>query len=105
VSHQAILRKAGEDILKMAGADAVYTPNDGPDVPCRVHIDHDLDRQPSGYSGQIYGSGIMLKTLLHILGKRPERGETFTVGETTYHVDDTHKSNGIFVVCTVREAS
>jgi hypothetical protein len=105
MSHQAILRKAGEDILNTAGADAVYTPNDGPEVPCRVHVLNDMDRQPSGYGGQIYGPGIALKALSHVLGKRPERGETFAVGEMTYQVEDTRESNGIFVVCSVREHS
>ena len=104
MSHQAILRKAGEDILKKTGSDAVYAPNDGPVVSCSVHIAHDLDRQPSGYSGQVYGPGIKLKALLHILGQRPKRGETFTVGETTYQVEDTHESV-IFVVCNEKEHS
>lgn len=105
MSHQTILRKAGEDILNASGVDAIYTPNIGPEVACKVHISRDLDRQPSGYSGQIYGPGLRLKALLHILGKCPERGETFTTAETVYQVDDTAENNGVFVVCTVRETS
>jgi len=101
----AIFRRAGEDILTANAVDAVYTPDDGPDIPCRVHISRDPDRQPSGYGGQIYGPGLRLKALLHVLGKPPERGETFTVGDTAYKVEDTPGNNGIFITCTVREAT
>lgn len=104
-SHEAVLRKAGEDILKMTGTDAVYKPNDGPEIPCRIHISHDLGRQPSGYSGQVYGPGITIKALFNVLGKDPEQGETFEVGETIYRVEDTPENNRIFVMCTVREIS
>lgn len=106
MTYRATLQKAGEDILNMTtDTDAIYTPNDGPEISCRVRVGHNLDLQPSGYGGQVYGPGITIKALFHILGKEPERGEAFAVGETTYQVEDTRENNGIFIVCSVREVS
>jgi hypothetical protein len=97
-----IFNEAAEDLFDQLGQDAIFTPTMGDPVNCKVNLEHDVDLQPGGFDSQVWGEGITIEAILSVLGKEPDQGETFTVGETDYTVQTVQENDGRFVKVVVK---
>jgi hypothetical protein len=76
---RAVFAAAVPNIFIAAGEDAVFTPATGDPIPCKVFIDFNVMLQPSGVEVQVWQQGTTIEALLSVLGREPNRGETFTM--------------------------
>ena len=99
---EEIFDQAAEDIFNQMGQDAIYTPNAGYPVECKINLERDVDLEPHGFDSQVWGRGITIEAILSVLGKEPDSGETFMVGETVYKVQTVQANDGRFVKMVVK---
>jgi len=103
MTAEEIFDQAAEDIFdQMDTKDAVFTPTAGDPVPCKINLERDVDLEPHGFDSQVWSRGTTIEAILNVLGKEPEKGETFTVGETVYTVQTVQENNGRFVKVVVK---
>jgi hypothetical protein len=69
----------------------------GDSVECKIFIDFDVMLQPAGVETQVWQQGTTIEALLSVLGKEPDRGETFVYDETTYTVQAVIANDGLTV--------
>lgn len=97
-----IFDQAAENLFDQMGRDAIFTPVMGDPVNCRVNLERDVDLEPHGFDSQIWGRGVTIEAILSVLGKEPDKGETFTVRETVYEVMTVQENDGRFVKVVVK---
>lgn len=95
------LHTAAADILNTIGVDAVFTSAAG-DVDCKVDIVKDVDFEPFGVEAQVWGKGITAEAILSVIGKEPDRGDTFMANGTAYTVQSIRENDSLTVVCVVK---
>ena len=66
--------------------DAIFIPETGDTVPCKIRIYEDDEPYPDGYSAQVLESEIIIEYQKADINRDAVRGETFTIGETIYTV-------------------
>lgn len=103
MSAKDIFAAAAMAMFNALGQDAVFTPAVGDPVSCKVDIEKDVDLQPIGYEAAVWAKETLLECLLAVIGKEPDRGETFQVGSTIYKVKSIVKNDGTFVTAAVNE--
>jgi hypothetical protein len=80
-----------------AGADpgpATFNPASGAPVPCQVDIRHDVQLQ--GDQSQVWRLGSVLEYLIAETGRVVLVGESFTVGATTWTVQEIVSNDNRF---------
>jgi hypothetical protein len=103
VSADDIFDQAAMDMFdQMDTKDAVFTPAVGDPVPCKINLEFDVDLEPHGFDSQVWSRGTTIEAILNVLGKEPDKGETFTVGETDYTVQTVQENDGRFVKVVVK---
>ena len=102
---RAVFAAALPGIFDATGEDAVFTPATGDPIPCKVFIDFNVMLQPSGVEVQVWQQGTTIEALLSVLGREPNRGETFTLDipadDTTYTVQAILENDGLTVKAVV----
>jgi hypothetical protein len=102
---RAVFAAALPGIFDAAGEDAVFTPATGDPIPCKVFIDFNVMLQPGGVEAQVWEQGTTIEALLSVLGREPNRGETFTLDiptdDTTYTVQAIIEDDGLTVKAVV----
>ena len=92
-------------IFEAAGEDAVFTPATGDPVSCQVFIDFSVMLQPAGVEAQVWERGTTIEALLSVIGREPNRGETFTLdipaAGTIYTVQAPLENDGLTVKVVV----
>ena len=99
---ETIFDAAAVDIFNALGRDAVYQPASGDPVSLKVNIEQAVALQPDGYEARVYAEGDVLEYLLADAGKEADRGETFTIGSTTWTVQSVLRNDGRFVSVAVK---
>lgn len=74
------------DVFACWGKAALYLPAGGDPVPCRVIVDHAVEMQPAGMTGQAWQRETTIEAILSEIGGEPNRGDSFVVGEEEYLV-------------------
>lgn len=102
---RAVFAAAVPNIFNAAGEDAVFTPATGDPIPCKVFIDFNVMLQPAGVEVQVWQQGTTIEALLSVLGREPNRGETFTLDipsdDTIYTVQAILEDDGLTVKAVV----
>lgn len=98
---RAVFADALPGIFDAAGEDAVFTPTTGAPIPCKVFIDFSVMLQPSGVEAQAWERGTTIEALLSVIGREPNRGETFTVDSIVYTVKAILEDDGLTVKAVV----
>jgi hypothetical protein len=88
-------------IFDKLGTSAIYTPSAGDAVSCTVVVQSGTGLMPMDTQAQFWGDETHLFCLVDECGE-PDRGETFTVGSTTYTVDEVLDNNSYVVEMRVR---
>jgi hypothetical protein len=88
-------------IFDAAGEDAVFTPATGDPIPCKIFIDFSVLLQPAGVEVQAWERGTTIEALLSVLGREPDRGETFTHESVVYTVRTILENDGLTVKMVV----
>jgi len=94
--------QAAEDILTHMGASATFTPSEGDAVTCNVFVEKNVEMEPAGYEARAWETGTTILAVLDVLGKEPDSGETFEVGDDTYTVKRVLENDGVFVKVAVK---
>jgi hypothetical protein len=94
---RAVFAAAVPNIFVAAGEDAVFYPSVGDSVECKIFIDFDVMLQPAGVETQVWQQGTTIEALLSVIGKEPDRGETFIYDGTTYTVQAVIANDGLTV--------
>lgn len=89
-------QSAAEVIFDKLGTAATYTPSAGDAVSCTVVVQQGTGLMPMDTQAQFWGDETHLFCLVDECGE-PDRGETFTVGATTYTVDEVLDNNSYVV--------
>ena len=92
----------GDTLFDALGEDATFTPAAGNPVSLKVVLRNELAMQPTGYESRAWQGEKSIEFILADLGREPNRGERFTVEETTYTVQGATANDGRF--CTVAVA-
>ena len=82
---EAIFQQAIEDSFNVLGADGVFSPLSGDDVPCRIIVERGSFMAPGG-TVQVADPRITISYKRSDIDRKVLRGETFTVGATAYTV-------------------
>jgi hypothetical protein len=102
---RAVFAAALPGIFDAAGEDAVFTPATGAAIPCKVFIDFNVMLQPAGVETQVWQRGTTIEALLSVIGREPDRGETFTLDipadDTIYTVQAILENDGLTVKVVV----
>jgi hypothetical protein len=98
---RAVFAAALPGIFDAAGEDAVFTPATGDPIPCKVFIDFNVMLQPAGTEAQVWELGTKIEALLSVIGREPNRGETFTVDLVVYTVKAILEDDGLTVKAVV----
>mgnify|MGYP001320334884 CR=1 FL=1 len=101
MGHQAVFAAALPEMIEAMGEAATYYPASLPAVPCHVFIEFDVLLQPAGLDSQVWEKGTTIEAALSVLGKVPERGETFVYGGSTYRVTGITKNDGLSAMAAV----
>jgi hypothetical protein len=97
-----VLNNALIDIFGSAlGEDGTYNPAGGTPVSCRLIVNRNVLMQPDGMTAMIYEKGTTIEAMLSVIGQEPNRGDTFTVGATTYTVQSIEQNDGYTVTAVV----
>ncbi len=89
-------------IFDKLGTPATYVPNEPVDaISCTVVVQSGTGLMPMDTQAQFWGDETHLFCLVDECGE-PDRGETFTVGSTTYTVDEVLDNNSYVVEMRVR---
>ena len=74
------------------GTDAVYTRASAPGIAVRVSLSHPSDQMPGLGAVGVRAGSITADVLASQLGGLvPKRGDTLTIGATTYRVEDVER--------------
>lgn len=99
---RAVFAAALPDIFDAAGEEAVFTPAAGDQIDCMVFIDFNVMLQPAGVETQAWQRGTTIEALLSVIGREPNRGETFTLaGGIVYTVQAIMENDGLTVKMVV----
>ncbi len=90
---ETLLDAAGLDVFDIMGQAAIFTPATGSTVSCQVVIDSAVKMQTEGQETQAWAGRFTIEGLISVLGREPNRDETFTVGATTYTVQTLLENN------------
>ena len=97
----SVFQSAADAIFAKLGTSATYTPSAGDAVSCSVVVQSGTGLMPMDTQAQFFGAETHLFCLVDECGE-PDRGETFTVGGTTYTVDEVLDNNSYVVEMRVR---
>jgi len=92
---------ATEDIFNLLGVDGIFTPNIGDTVECKVHLVTGIVNEPYTDS-KVWGTDKTVEAILDVIGKEPDKDETFTIGGVVYTVCTVIANDGRFVTVTVK---
>ncbi len=98
---RAVFADALPDMFDAAGEDAVFTPEAGAAIPCKVFPEFNVQLQPAGADAQVWQRGTTIEALLSVLGREPNRGETFTMDGIVYTVQAPLENDGLTVKVVV----
>ncbi len=93
------------DIFDTAGEDAVFTPQDGSPVECKMFIDFDVALQPVGVQSETWEKGITIELLLSAIGQEPKRGDKVLYVDKgkTYTLITPLENDNLSVVMVAKE--
>lgn len=81
MSIRSELKEALPGIFEDMGEEAIYTPNGGDPVPCRIFIDFDVKFEPDGVTTQAWTTATVIEALLSEVGEEPNRDDVFVIAE------------------------
>lgn len=87
------LQRATDRVYQSAGEAATYTDRLAASSACTVLISRNLTDY--GDVAQFAANTVILSVRQSEIAQAPRRGETFTVGATTYTVDSPQASDGV----------
>lgn len=94
MDFRTAMTRAAAKFYTRHGKPAVWTPAAGSAVDCHVFINFDVVLQP-GTDAQVWERGTTIEGLLSETITAPSRGDSFTVEETTYTVQELIENDGI----------
>ena len=104
---KTVFQLAAVDIFDQMGETAIYKPLSGPQVPaCKVLITKEIDLQPVGMESSTWQRTVMLECLSAEVGREPDRGDRFEVGDDVYKVEKVLEQSddlGIIISMIVRK--
>jgi len=89
-----------EVIFDSIGVPGTFSPATGDDVSLQVAVNREVVQQ--GFDATAWTSETTIEAILTDLPHEPNRGETFTVGDTTYTVREVMENDGYTVKVVVR---
>ncbi|MBF0395770.1 MAG: hypothetical protein HQK78_03285 [Desulfobacterales bacterium] len=96
-----IFNRLVKDIFNAFGQDAIYMPISGKKRQVRVAIDYKTELQPSGQAS-VYEIGTTMECILAEIGREPNRGDRFQIGNKVYKVDSIIQNDGRVVKMAVK---
>ena len=90
------------DIFAAIGQAAVFTPAAGSEVSLYVNVETEHFADPGGYQAQVAGTVTEIEYLIADIGRVAVIGETFTVGATTYTIQQEIENDGLTAKVIVR---
>jgi len=93
------------DVFDTAGEDAVYIPQDGTPLTCKMFIDYDVVMQPAGLQSETWEKGTTIELLLSQIGQIPARGDivTYTDKGKSYTLLAPVENDGLSIVMMAKE--
>ena len=90
------------DVFAILGTAAVFTPAAGSEVSLYVNVETEHFADPGGYQAQVAGTVTEIEYLIADIGRVAVIGETFTVGATTYTVQQEIENDSLTAKVIVR---
>ena len=101
MSFDDVFDIADDLIFDACGVDATFTPTVGDAVECKVNFVIDTSDEPYTES-KVWGSNKTIEAILDVIGKEPDKGETFTINFVVYTVQKVIANDGRFVTVAVK---
>ena len=101
MSFDDIFDIADDIIFDTTGVDATFTPSVGDAVECKVNFVTGRVNEPYTDS-KVWGTDKTVEAILDIIGKEPDKGETFTINLVVYTVQKVIANDGRFVTVAVK---
>ena len=90
------------DVFATLGTAAVFTPAAGSEVSLYIGIEVEHFADPGGYQAQVAGTVTEIEYIISDIGRVAVIGETFTVGATTYTIQQEIENDGLTAKVIVR---
>jgi hypothetical protein len=100
-----VFEEAMPDVFNTAGEDAVFIPQGGIPIPCKMFIDFDVALQPEGIQSETWDRGITIELLLSEVKYEPKRGDKIIYVDKgkTYSLVTPLENDNISIIMVAKE--